>query len=173
MSCPALSGAYIDIPAKIFIDLSQGHSVVSSQFASAQTAWYPWWGEKLIAPWKLYEGEWYTHLVYSPLLNIFFEITAHKIQIFDKSDQAVEQRFVPLLPAGGTDDNDNGKAKNTEDLLTMFNTKKKRMDTDWETRIVLSYVVHLAVFQQIKKAKKRPLRKVATIKKGTTTNHKP
>ena len=79
--------------------------------------------------WGRTKGEWYTHLVYSPPLNIFFEIyqiTAHKIQIFDKSDQAVEQRFVPLLPAGGTDDDDNGKAKDTEDLLTTFNTKKKR-----------------------------------------------
>ena len=70
-----------------------------------------------------------THiLVNSPLLNIFFEIyqiTAHKIQIFDKSDQAVEQRFIPLFPAAGTDDDDDGKARNTEDLLTTFNTKKK------------------------------------------------
>ena len=35
MSCPALSGAFIDIPAKIFIDPSQSHSVLLSQFASA------------------------------------------------------------------------------------------------------------------------------------------
>ena len=35
MSCPALSGTFIDIPAKIFIDPSQSHLVLLSQFASA------------------------------------------------------------------------------------------------------------------------------------------
>ena len=35
MSCPALSGTFIDIPAKIFMDPSQSHSVLLSQFASA------------------------------------------------------------------------------------------------------------------------------------------
>ena len=79
--------------------------------------------------WGGTKGEWYTHLVNSPLLNILFEIyqiTAHKIQIFDKSDQAVEQQFIPLLPAAGTDDDDNGKARNTEDLLTTLKNQKKR-----------------------------------------------
>ena len=49
----------------------------------------------------------------------------HKIQIFNKSDQAVEHRLIPQLPGGETDDNENAKAGKTDDLLTTFTTKKK------------------------------------------------
>ena len=56
------------------------------------------------------------------VLNVINQITAHKFQILDKSD---EQRFVPQLPAGGTNDNENDKAGKTEDLLTTFSTKKR------------------------------------------------
>jgi len=35
------------------------------------------------------------------------------------------------LPGGETDDNENAKARKTDDLLTTFTTKKKlRMDTE-------------------------------------------
>jgi hypothetical protein len=53
------------------------------------------------------------------------------IQIFDKSDQAVEHRLIPQLPGGETDDNENAKARKTDDLLATFTMKKKlRMDTE-------------------------------------------
>ena len=67
-------------------------------------------------------------LIFRPQI---YQITAHKIQIMDKSDQAVEPRSVPRLPAGDTDDNENTKGKERDDLLTSFSTKKKmRMDTE-------------------------------------------
>ena len=125
--------------------------------------------------WGRTKGEWYTHLVYSPPLNIFFEIyqiTAHKIQIFDKSDQAVEQRFVPLLPAGGTDDDDNGKAKDTEDLLTTFNTKKKenghRLRNSYSTFICSAF----NCISTNKKSEKKATTQSGHHKKGTTTSLK-
>ena len=64
---------------------------------------------------------------------------AHKIQILDKSD---EQRFVPQLPAGVTNDNEDDKARKTEDLLTTFSTKK-RTPNKFENRVLESYAVYL------------------------------
>ena len=63
------------------------------------------------------------------------QITAHKIQILDKSD-------VPQLPAGVTNDNENDKARKTEDFLTTFSTKK-RTPNKFENRVLESYAVYL------------------------------
>jgi hypothetical protein len=60
-----------------------------------------------------------------------YQITTHKIQIFDKSDQAVEHQLIPQLPSGQTDDNENTKTRKTDNLPTTFTMKKKlRMDTE-------------------------------------------
>lgn len=62
------------------------------------------------------------------LTSQIYQITAHKIQILDKSDQVVEQQLVPQLPGGKTDDNKNTKARKMEGLVTTFSMKKKSQD---------------------------------------------
>ena len=67
-------------------------------------------------------------LIFHPQI---YQITAHKIQIMDKSDQAVKPWTIPHLPAGDTDDNENTKGKESDNLLTSFSMKKKkRMDME-------------------------------------------
>ena len=59
-----------------------------------------------------------------------YQITAHKIQVFDEFDQAVERRLLPQLPGGDTNDNENANGNKNDDLLTTFSAKKNiRMDT--------------------------------------------
>ena len=74
-----------------------------------------------------------------------YQITTHKIQIFDKSNHAVKQQLIPYLPSGEIDDNENAKARKMEDLLVAFGMTKKR---EWtpnklEISVLESYVVYL------------------------------
>ena len=59
-----------------------------------------------------------------------YQITAHKIQVYDESDQPVEPRLLPQLPGARDDDNDDTNPKKEVDLLAAFTAKKKlKMDT--------------------------------------------
>jgi len=77
---------------------------------------------------------WLVHLIMTTLPNIYFpDLSNHRTQNSDiqQSDQAVEHWLIPQLPSGKTDDNENAKARKTDDLLATFTTKKKlRMDTE-------------------------------------------
>ena len=66
-------------------------------------------------------------LIFHPQI---YQITAHKIQIMDKSDQAVKPWSIPYLPARDTDDNKNTKGKERDNLTSFGMKKKMRMDME-------------------------------------------
>jgi hypothetical protein len=70
--------------------------------------------------------------VTTTLTSQIYQITAHKIQVFNESDQSVEPRLIPQLPGGETNNDGNAKMnKDSDDLLAAFTAKKKmRMDTE-------------------------------------------
>jgi hypothetical protein len=55
-----------------------------------------------------------------------YQITTHKIQVFDEPDQTVERQLLPQLPGGETNDDEDANAKKDNDnLLAAFTMKKK------------------------------------------------
>ena len=60
-----------------------------------------------------------------------YQITAHKIQVYDESDRPVEPRLLPQFPGGQDDNDDDTNPKKEVDLLAAFMAKKKlKMDTE-------------------------------------------
>jgi len=73
------------------------------------------------------------YLAMSHLTHPFqiYQITAHKIQVFNESNQAVKHQLLPQLPGGKTDHNQNASGEKNDDLLTAFSTKRKEKKTEW------------------------------------------
>ena len=58
-----------------------------------------------------------------------YQITTHKIQVYDESDECVEPRYIPSLPGKRNKGQDETKG---DDILTNFDSanKKPKMDID-------------------------------------------
>jgi hypothetical protein len=58
-----------------------------------------------------------------------YQITTHKIQVYDESDERVERRYVPSLPGKRNEGQDERKG---DDILANFDSanKKPKMDID-------------------------------------------
>ena len=67
------------------------------------------------------------HINMSNQLWCCYRFSYHKIQLFNESDQAVEQWFFPQFPKAETNDNKNTNTKKTDDdLLSAFHCKEKK-----------------------------------------------
>jgi hypothetical protein len=55
------------------------------------------------------------------LASQIYQITTHKIQVFNESNQSVKPRLIPQLPGGKTNDDEHAKMnKDSDDLLAAF-----------------------------------------------------
>ena len=83
------------------------------------------------------------HINMSNQLWCCYRFSYHKIQVFNESDQAVEQWFFPQFPEAETNDNKNTNTKKTDDdLLSAFHCKEKIQNGLW-TSSKLSYFYSL------------------------------
>jgi hypothetical protein len=82
------------------------------------------------------------HYLSTTLPFQIYQITAHKIQVFDESDRTTEPRLIPQLPGGATDEDENAKTKKNDDLLTTFTAKEKNQDGD-RLNSTLLYLSHM------------------------------